>query len=288
MAGGPREPFIGSEALAGGALNRHRLRTQYAAVLPGVYASKRAQLSLQQRIAAGWLWSRRRGIICGLSASALHGAKWVDIGAPVELVSNNTRPPRGVLTRNDTMLDEEVGSKAGMPVSTPERTAYDIGRRAPLGPAVAHLDALAYATGFKAPDVLDLASRHPHVRGLRQLEAALDLVDAGAQSPQETWLRLLLVRAGFPRPRTQIPVLDPRGWPAYYLDMGWEDLMLGVEYEGDQHRVDRVQFARDISRLEKLDELGWTIVRVVAENRPDDIIRRVRRAWRNALSSRLN
>ncbi len=33
-------------------------------------------------------------------------------------------------------------------------------------------------------------------------------MDAGAQSPKETWLRLLLIDAGFPRPQTQIPVFD--------------------------------------------------------------------------------
>ena len=57
-----------------------------------------------------------------------------------------------------------------------------------------------------ARDVKELAARHAHLRGLRQLETALDLADAGAQSPKETWLRLLLIKDGLPRPRTQIPV----------------------------------------------------------------------------------
>ena len=37
------------------------------------------------------------------------------------------------------------------------------------------------------------------------------LVDAGAESPQETRVRLVLVAAGFPRPETQIPVYDEWG-----------------------------------------------------------------------------
>ena len=96
-------------------------------------------------------------------------------------------------------------------------------------------------------------------------------------------MRLLLIRAGYPRPQTQIPVLSADGRRQYYLDMGWEDLMLAVEYDGEQHRVDPIQFAYDIQRSEDLDELGWTRVRVVKENRPADILRRTERAWRSKL-----
>ena len=61
-----------------------------------------------------------------------------------------------------------------------------------------------------------------------------------------------------------------------YLDMGWPDLMVAVEYDGDHHRVDRQQYLKDIRRLELLERLGWLIVRVVAEDRPAEIVRRVR------------
>jgi very-short-patch-repair endonuclease len=111
------------------------------------------------------------------------------------------------------------------------------------------------------------------------LESVLDLIDEGAQSPKETWLRLLLIRDGFPRPQTQIPVLSPDGLRQYYLDMGWEDIKLAVEYDGDQHRVDPIQFAYDIRRLEDLHELGWFDVRVTARHHSADVLRRVRRAW---------
>ena len=40
--------------------------------------------------------------------------------------------------------------------------------------------------------------------------------------------------------------------------------MLAVEYDGDHHRLDPIQFAYDIQRSEDLDELGWTTVSVVA------------------------
>jgi hypothetical protein len=112
--------------------------------------------------------------------------------------------------------------------------------------------------------------------GLRRLETTLELVDPGAQSPRESYLRLLLIDAGFPRPHTQLPVLGSDGLPFAYLDMGWPDVMVAVEYDGDHHRVDRFQYVKDIGRIEVLERMGWLITRVVAEDRPADIVRRVK------------
>jgi hypothetical protein len=95
-------------------------------------------------------------------------------------------------------------------------------------------------------------------------------------------LRLLLIDAGFPRPVTQIPVVD--GWrPVRILDMGWEDLKVAAEYDGDLgvppacggHRTNRKQYVKDIRCQPKLQRLGWIVVRVIAEDREDDIIARV-------------
>jgi hypothetical protein len=269
------EPFIGSEALAGGALSRHQLRTRFRAVFPNVYLPRDAQLSLELRISAAWLWSGRAATIVGAAASALHGAKWIPEDVPVELNHCNTRPPRGVLTRRDALLDGETQTLDGRIVTTPERTAFDIGRRGAVHSAVVRLDALARATGFKVDDVLRVAKCHPRSPGLRRLETALELLDPGAESPRESYLRLLLIDAGLPRPQTQIPVLGVDGIPLAYLDLGWEEYMVAVEYDGDHHRTDRRQYVKDIRRLEMLERMGWIIVRVVAEDGPANIVRRV-------------
>lgn len=284
------EPFIGSEALGRGALSRHQLRTQYCAVLPNVYLSRRIRPSLEQRIAAAGLWSRGRGIFTGAAAAALHGARWIPDGIPIELAYNNSRPPRGVLTRRYALRDGESQTMDGRPVTTPERTAFDIGRGGAIHSAVARLDALAAATGFKVDDVLRVAQHHPGSPGLRRLEAALELVDAGAQSPRESYLRLLLIEAGFPRPQTQIPVLGGDGIPVAHIDVGWEEYLVGVEYEGEQHQTDRTRYVYDIRRLETIERMGWLIVRVVAEDHRANIVHRVRgamveRGWTGSLTT---
>jgi hypothetical protein len=269
--------FIGSEAVASGDVTRHELQRWYYPVYPGVYAPKQHDLSLRDRTAGAWLWSRRRAVIAGIAASALHGAQWIDHNAPIELVWSSTRPPRGLIARDETLSDDEITRVAGLPVTMPARTAYDLGRHLPRGQAVARLDALMRATPFSVEDVLLLAKRYPGARGLRRLRTTLPLVGAGAASPKETWLRLLLIDARVPVPTTQIPVVH-RYRSVAVLDMGWEEFKVAVEYDGDQHRSDRGQYVRDQWRLRKLAELGWIIIRVISEDRSDEIVVRVRDA----------
>lgn len=128
-------------------------------------------------------------------------------------------------------------------------------------------------------DVELLADHYKGRRGIRRARVALTLVDAGAESPRESWLRLSLLRAGFPAPQTQIPVYDEYGQLVAVLDMGWERLKLAVEYDGDHHWTDRRQFKKDIRRAEALTELGWIDVRVTAEDTEGGVIARVSAAW---------
>jgi len=276
-------PFVGSEAIGSGLLKKHELRAGFRTEFPDVYVPKDAVPTLHQRAVAAWLWSHREGVLAGLTAAAWHGAKWVDASSPIELISPNGRRPPGLRTYNMRLRHDESSLLRGLRVTTPERTAFDVGRRGRVDDAIARLDALGNATGFKAEDVLAIADRHRGARGLRQLETALDLYDPGAQSPKETWLRLLVIRDGYPRPQTQIPVLSPDGKRQYYLDMGWEDPMLALEYDGEQHREDPIQFAKDILRSEDLDELSWSRLRVVKSNRAADVLRRLDRMWRSKL-----
>jgi hypothetical protein len=272
------ETFLASEALAARALTRHALAVDHRRVLPDVHAPRRVELSLDERIAAAWLWSKREAVVSGMAASALHGSKWLDPAIPIELNHPHNKTPAGVVARRDTLLAPEIVEIRGMAVTSVARTAFDLARRGPRGRALEHLDSLARATRFALDDVLGVVEAHPRVRGRRRVPTLLDLVDPGAQSPKETWLRLVLIEAGFPKPQTQIPVLAPDGYPRYFLDMGWPDYMVAVEYDGEQHRTDNAQYRGDILRSEHIDSLGWRRIRVLAGHRRVDIIARVARA----------
>ncbi|OBJ32660.1 hypothetical protein [Mycolicibacter heraklionensis] len=270
--------FIGSEATVAGRLTRHELRRWYRLLFRGVYLRKDTTPALRDRTTAAWLASRRHGVIAGLAASALHGAQWVDADVDIELIAQNTRAQPGLIVRDETLADDEVTKVAGLPVTTPARTAYDLARHLPRGNAVARLDALARATPFSTEDVLLIAKHHQGARGSRRLRTVLPLVDAGAASPKETWLRLLLVDAGLPTPTTQIPVRDRRYWPFAWLDLGWEDYKMSAEYDGEHHQKDRAQYVKDHQCQRKLERLGWINIQVINEDNPQETIHRVTQA----------
>ncbi len=272
------EPFIGSDAVTAGVATHSQLRRKYTRVFRDVYVSEGTELTHAVRARAAWLWSRRRGVIAGFSAAALHGSKWVDAAQPVDIIHHNRHPPPGLRIWGDRLESDEVGLIDGIPVTTPARTVLDLACWHPPTTAVAAIDALARAADIKMADVELLAARYKGRRGLERARVSLDLVDAGAQSPKETWLRLVLVQAGLPRPQTQIPVHDEFGNVIAYLDMGWEDVKVAVEYDGEQHRNDRRQYTWDVRRLERVDRSGWIIVRVVAGDRSAEILHRVRAA----------
>ncbi|MDQ2635328.1 MAG: hypothetical protein M3Y83_00435 [Actinomycetota bacterium] len=257
-------PFRADEALAARAMTFRELRRFHTAIYPGVWGPRGAEPCAAERARGAWLWSRRAGVIAGLSASAMLGAKWIEPGLPAELIHTNRRPPRLLTVHTDRLDTGETTQIAGMPVTTPARTAFDLGRRLGLEEGVQRIDALMNATDVKVDEIAAVAQRHPGVRGLKALRTTLDLVDGGAESPYESLTRLLLVQAGFPRPQTQMPVFDEYGRVVARIDMGWSDYLVGVEFEGAHHWTDPKQRNWDAERYTLLPELGWAAFRVTS------------------------
>ena len=265
-------PFLGSQALTHGVVTRSDLRTRYRAVFRDVYIPKDAELTARVKARAAWLSTG--ATLAGMSAAAVLGTKWLDAAAPAEIVRTDRHGQRGILVRSYELPDEEVCTVTGMRVTTAARTAFDIGRGLPVAKAVPVLDALLNATGIKPADVLTVADRHRRARGIRRLREALELADGGAESPQETRVRLLLVAAGLPKPETQIEFRDLH----IRVDMGWREWKVAVEYDGIQHWENRYQRSWDIERIALLEAAGWIVVRISAEmlSRPEAIVERVK------------
>lgn len=270
-------PFLAAEALDADALTFRELRRFHMGIYPGVWAPRGVELSATDRARAAWLWSRRRGVLAGLSASAMLGAKWIEPRLPAELVHTNRRPPPLITVHTDRLHPGETQSIDGMAVTSPARTAFDIGRRLGLEPGVQRIDALMNATHLKVADVEAVISRHVAVRGLVQLRQTLDLVDGGAESPYESLTRLLLIKAGFPRPQTQITVIDNDG-RVWRIDMGWAEYLVGVDFDGAHHWTNPKQRTKDVVRYAVLPELGWIDVRLtsgILHNDPQSFLDRV-------------
>jgi hypothetical protein len=273
------EPFMGSEAVAAGAISPYVLHSKFVALYPNVYVPSAADVTARERAKAAWLWSSSRGVVAGQSAAALHGAKWVDAARPAELLWPNRHPPSGIHTWSDQWVDDETELIDGVMVTTPARTALDLACRYPLGRAVAAIDALAHETQLRIADVELLADRYKGRRGIRCARSVLDLVDPGSESPRETWLRLLVMRHGFPRPQTQIPVYDEFGVLVAVFDLGWKALKIAMDYEGAHHWMSRARINHDIRKAEAVAELGWIDLRVTADDSEGGIVRRLSAAW---------
>lgn len=259
-------------------LTRHQLRTRFDALHPNVYVPEFTTMTMTDRARAASLWSKGRGVVAGLTASALHGARWVTDDEPIELIWRNQHAPDGILTRNERIADDEIVDIDGITMTTTARTALDLGRHLERDAAVARLDALAHATKISSTAIEPLLHRYRGSRGARRARESIALMDAGGTSPKESWLRMLVIDAKFPKPCTQLMVHNGDHYPLAYLDLGWQKYQVAVEYDGDQHRSDRRQYVKDISRLRMLEHLGWIVVRVVAEDHPLDVVQRVRAA----------
>jgi hypothetical protein len=100
-------------------------------------------------------------------------------------------------------------------------------------------------------------------KGIRRAPTALALVDPGAESPRETWLRLLIMRAGLPAARDS--------------DSGVRRIRATrrAHRHGLGAHEDRRQMTRDICRTDQLNGLGWIVIRVTAEDTPASILARI-------------
>jgi hypothetical protein len=278
----PPELFIGTEAVAAGRFTRRTLASRNSLVYRNVYVLNDAELTPMGRALAGWLWSGRSAVVAGRSAAALLGCKWIDHDEPAEL-TRTRESSNDIVVHRERLLDEEVIMLGDIPVTSPARTVFDIGRRPPFRQALARADALANATGVTAAQVDSVIRRHRGARGIVQLRDVVGLTDGGAESPQESHSRLVLIDAGLQRPTTQIEVPNRWGQVFARIDMGWPEFKVGVEYDGPQHWTDPKRRSRDIDRCADLAAQGWIIIRVNAEmlyQRPWVIVDRVVAALR--------
>jgi hypothetical protein len=125
-----------------------------------------------------------------------------------------------------------------------------------------------------------VAERSGH-RGIRRLREAVEWVRPRVESRQETRLRLLLIRAGLPEPETNVYL------PLRYQrrrvrgDLVYLRYRTLVEYDGEQHRTDDVQFARDVDRLDGVMAEDWRVIRVFKGTPDGEVVTRVEHALRS-------
>ncbi len=275
------QPFTYGEAAAVGLQTRelawlcthHYLRR----MVPGVYVAAQVKDDLALRAQALRLVVPPDAVITDRTAGWLHGANMIlapgsHLAVPPVSVFVNRR---GARLRQDIvdsgqryLAKDEVMEVHGLMVTTPLRTACDLGRLLHRDQAFAALDSMLGLEQFDREELLDHVARHRGMRGVRQLRVLAPLADPRAQSPGESVLRLRwLDVASLPRPELQIPVERPGEWP-YYLDLGVVLLLWAVEYDGEEwHLRTPEQRRHDRDRRAWMrDEERWLITPVTRDN----------------------
>jgi len=265
------EPFLGSAAIAAGALTRAQLRSaRFTQVFRDVYVDASAVPDLTLRSRAAHLLLPEDGALCGYSAARLHGADCAPESAPAELIAprGTVAKRRGPIVRQAALAPAEIELVQGCRVTTPFRTAWDLGRRLRLTEAVVAIDGLCRIGGFEPRALL---GGPPGARGCRHLAKAVLLANPLAESAMETRFRLLLHFAGLPEPVLQHPVVDEHGMCVARFDFAYPHARLGIEYDGADH-FDDERSRRDRARDLQVGDLGWLTLRFTR----DDYYRRPR------------
>lgn len=184
-----------------------------------------------------------------------------------------------VIVHRMRLYEDEVTGVGGIPVTTPARTWLDMAELLTVDEIVAMGDACVRVPrpefeGRDLPfcslaDLQRTIDKHRGKRGLRKAKEALELIRVGSDSPQETLLRLAILRAGLPEPELNVPIIAEDGTRHHEPDLSYRRYRIGIEYEGEHHG-DASQIARDIARSERYAALGWTEVRISRRHMVND------------------
>jgi hypothetical protein len=228
----------------------------------------------------------RRAVVSHESAALLHGLRLWLPPEQVHVIQSyraSSASARDVARHRLTLADHERTTLGGVPVTGLARTVADccVSLHPLLALAIADH---ALALGIDLMAVRQIVTGMRDARGRRRALLVLDLADTGAESAWETWLRYLVLRAGLPRPTTQLRVRTPHG--EFRADLGWEGFRLLAEFDGrvkyvpgalgTRHDAGRALFDEK-RREDHLREERWAVVRVTSADGPGPALARVLR-----------
>jgi hypothetical protein len=285
------KPFRGSAAVAACLLTKRQLAgPSWRRLFRDVYISAAVPVDQITMCLAAALLLPAGGALSHESAVIFYNVPALRFGPhPVRLsIPSECRlaRERGLVVHRVRLKPGDVVRRCGVPVSSPFRTAFDLGSGPDPVLAVVALDALLQQRVVRESDLAQIAADRAGSRGSRRFEAAARLARDEVESPMETRTRLILVMGGLPEPSVQCLVRNSAGAVVARLDLAYEELRIGIEYDGDHHR-EQDTFRRDAARHNRLRLLGWTVLRFTA----DDVLRnpaRVVNQVRAAISKVIN
>lgn len=301
-----RPPLAALAAGQGGVVTRAQLRAcgygdaavrallrsgRWTALRRGVYAqTARLECSPEHpRLIAAWLALDGRAVLSHRSAAALHGLALLGPPGPPQLTAapGVLRPRRTADLRiaTATLPRHHLADVDGVPATSPARTVVDLARSLPF-PAAAVVAESALRAARTDRAELDRVLRDCWTwPGVRRAARVVDFAGDGSDSPLETLCRLRFARHGLPPPEQQALIVDPGdGWFAR-VDFLWPSHRTVVEADGRTKYAEPADLWREKLRQERIEELGYAVVRVTwtqVTRRPAETVARVLRAFARA------
>lgn len=255
----------------------------------GVRAGFSGLLSLHQRCTAAALAVSSSGAFSHTTAAALRGLALpagleTSTDVHVSVPSTEQEPRRaGVVGHHCVLRPVDRALCGNLPVTSPGRTWLDMAALLNDDWLVVLGDAMLRRRD--PVTTLDQLQRFIAVSGrrrdIKRLREAVQLVRPGTDSPQETRLRLLVIRAGLPEPEVNVVLYADDGERLGRADMNLRRWKIVLEYEGRHHVENADQYDYDIGRYERMQHHGWRVMRfnsAAINDRPEETVRHIRRA----------
>lgn len=214
------------------------------------------------------------GVVVGLRTAAwLWGADVTALGAHLTVPPIDLMGPAGSAASRRTAVsghtgpleDDDVVQRDGVVLTTPARTAADLGRLLRRPDALASLDVMLRLTDVSRDQVAAELKRFAGYRGVVQGRELVRLADSRSESPMESRARLRALDAGFPPFEPQVEVFDDRGTFVARLDLGRPEERKAIEYDGDVAHASLRQQLHDRRRRRDVEQCGWGLAVVTAE-----------------------
>lgn len=275
-SGQPQAPVILTprSQIGAGGMSPDALRRQQR-IFVGAYAPTGVEIDEEHR------WSGLRAAVgsgptwAGVTAGRMLGAPIGTSSDPLEMVgptSGHHRHRQGVRMRRMALEPRDQVEGPYGPCLSPLRTAVDLAARARQPWQIGAVDQLLRVTGLTTWAVRSALEdeRFRGMRGRTIARRALEQADPRSESVPESELRLRIVRIGLPTPEPQLEVADEHGVFVGRLDLGWEEVRVGIEYDGGYHD-DPDQYRQDRRRHNRFRSCGWTVYQVDRATARDEV-----------------
>ena len=283
-----RELGIPRRRVAAGVRNGVLLR-----LFRNVYVVAQSELTVEQRAYAASLVISKHSVICDRTAAWIWGVdcfRWRELDVAPPLESFTTRGHRAshraeIRGGERDLTPTDFVTVGGVRVTTPLRTALDLGCRLSRRDALAAIDALMRAQNLTTGQLVACLPQFAGRRGVVQLRELAALADGRAESQGESWTRIEMHDHGLPRPELQWWV-SVDGVPTFRLDLAYPRARVAIEYDGEEYHSSPEDKQADADRRAWLERHGWVVIVVDKDSFTDKAldtwIENVRRALAEA------